>query len=152
VDPSIQILSDYAGVTLAAFNDPFKGKELALSQYDRGVDVVYQAGGATGLGVIEAAKERKLFVIGTDANQNYMAPGQVLTSMVKRGDVAVYDTIQSVVQGTFTGGVKFFDLSNQGVDYAVDEHNKDLLTQEMIDAVDSARKKIIAGEIVVPTE
>lgn len=152
VDPSIQILSDYAGVTLTAFNDPFKGKELALSQYDRGVDVVYQAAGATGLGVIEAAKEKKLFVIGTDANQNYMAPGQVLTSMVKRGDVAVYDTIQSVAQGTFIGGVKAFDLSNQGVDYAVDEHNKVLLTQEMIDAVEGARKKIIAGEIMVPTE
>jgi len=150
VDPKIQVLSDYAGVTLTAFNDPVKGKELALSQYDKGADIIYQAAGGTGLGVIGAAKERNRWVIGTDANQNYMAPGNVLTSMVKRVDVAVFETIRSVVEGTFQGGVLDFDLSNGGVDYAVDEYNQDQIDPEEIRVLEQAKKDIMAGMIVVP--
>jgi len=150
VNPSMEVYSDYAGVTLTAFNDPVKGKELALAQYDKGVDIIYQAAGGTGLGVIDAAREKDRWVIGTDANQNYMAPGNVLTSMVKRVDVAVFETIKSIVQGTFSGGIRDFDLSNGGVDYVVDQHNRQLVDEETVSALEEAKSEIIRGRRQVP--
>jgi len=152
VNPDVQIFADYAGVTPQAFTDPAKGKELALAQYSKGVDIIFQASGSTGLGVLEAARERQKHIIWVDSNGNYLAPGLVLTSMLKRVDIAVYETIKSLVQGTFTGGDKIFGLKEDGVGYAVDEHNQPLLSKEIIDKVESLKKQIIAGEIVVPSE
>jgi len=172
VFPECTILSDYAGVTPEAFADPAKGKELALAQYDEGgvgagAWVIYHAAGLTGNGVFEAGKERKRYVIGVDSNQNYMGyieeTGESfgLTSMVKHVDVAVYLTIKSVVEGTFTGGIEEFDINRSitiggtlyyGVDYALDEYNEDSVTSEMITQVEEAREKIRNGEIIVPIE
>lgn len=165
--PDCKILSAYAGDTPTAFADPVKGKELALSQYDNGAYVIYHASGLTGAGVFEAAKERKRYVIGVDSNQNYLGyieeTGENfgLTSMLKQVDVSVYLTVKSVIEGTFEPGVKLFDLATSvvindveynGVGYALDKYNKDLLTEEMIQKVEEAKAKIIKGEIIVPAE
>jgi len=162
VYPKCKILSDYAG----AFDDPAKGKELALAQYGEGAWVIYHASGATGDGVFEAGKERKKYVIGVDYNQNYMGyieeTGESfgLTSMLKQVNVPIYLTIKSVVEGTFEGGIEvFFGLDTEvtiggklyyGVDYALDEYNEHSVTPEMIAQVEEARDKIISGEIIVP--
>lgn len=151
-NPRVSTRIAYAGSTPQAFADPAKGKELALLQYGRDVDVIYHAAGSTGNGVIEAAKETGRYAIGVDSNQNYMAPGHVLTSMVKRVDNAVYMTIKSVVEGTFEGGVRELGLAENGVGYAVDQYNEALLDEEMIALVEEARAAIIAGEIDVPRE
>ncbi len=152
VNPGISVTVAYAGTTPLAFADPARGKELALLQYGRGVDVIYHASGSTGNGVIEAAREAGRLAIGVDSNQNYMAPGNVLTSMVKRVDNAVYMTIKAVYEGTFESGVREFGLAEDGVAYAIDEYNEELITEEMIAAVEEAKAAIIAGEIAVPRE
>jgi basic membrane protein A len=152
VDPAVSVTVAYAGTTPQAFADPAKGKELALLQYGRGVDVIYHASGSTGNGVIEAARETGNFVIGVDSNQNYMAPGHVLTSMVKRVDNAVYSIIKTAHEGTFVGGVTEFGLAEDGVGYAVDKHNESIVTDEMVSAVEEARVAIVAGDIGVPRE
>ena len=152
VNPGISVTVVYAGTTPQAFADPARGKELALLQYGRGVDVIYHASGSTGNGVIEAARETGRLAIGVDSNQNYMAPGNVLTSMVKRVDNAVYMTVKSVRDGKFENGVREFGLAEDGVAYAVDEYNEALITEEMIATVEEAKAAIIAGEIVVPRE
>lgn len=167
VYPECKILSAYAGDTPVAFADPVKGKELALSQYDKGAWIVYHASGLTGAGVFEAAKERKRFVIGVDSNQNYMGyieeTGESfgLTSMLKQVDVSVYLSIKSVVEGTFKGGIEVFGLDRTvtigdnvyyGVYYALDKYNKDLISSDMIAQIEEAKDKIIKGEIVVPEE
>jgi basic membrane protein A len=150
VNPDITVLENYAGVTAAAWTDKTRGRELAMSQYGRGADVIFGAAGLTGLGVFDAAEETGKFVIGVDANQNYIKPGHVLTSMLKRSDIAVYETIKAVASGTFRGGRRVMGLENDGVGYAVDEHNRELLTPEIIARVEEAKKKILTGEIVVP--
>jgi basic membrane protein A len=150
VNPDIEVLQNYAGVTAAAWTDKTRGRELAMSQYGRGADVIFAAAGLTGLGVFDAAEETGNFVIGVDANQNYIKPGHVLTSMLKRSDIAVYETIESVVNGTFEGGRRVMGLENDGVGYAVDDHNRELLTPEIVAKVEEAKRKILAGEIVVP--
>lgn len=152
VKPGISVTVAYAGTTPQAFADPARGKELALLQYGRGVDVIYHASGSTGNGVIEAARETRHLAIGVDSNQNYMAPGNVLTSMVKRVDNAVYMTIKAVREGAFESGVREFGLAEDGVAYAVDENNEHLITPDMAAAVESAKAAIIAGEIEVPRE
>jgi basic membrane protein A len=151
-NPGVSVTVAYAGATPQAFADPAKGKELALLQYGRGVDVIYQAAGSTGNGVIEAAREVDREAIGVDSNQNYMAPGNVLTSMVKRVDNAVLMTIKSVVDGDFKGGLHEFGLAEDGVGYAMDEYNEDLITKEMLDKVEEAKAAIIAGTVKVPKE
>jgi len=150
VNPDIKVLQNYAGVTAAAWNDKTRGRELAMSQYDRGADVIFAAAGLTGLGVFDAAEETGKFVIGVDANQNYIKPGRVLTSMLKRSDIAVYETVKAAAKGTFEGGRRVMGLENDGVGYAVDEYNRDLLTPDIIEKVEEARLKILTGEIVVP--
>ena len=124
----VEIFQAMTGTTPNAWNDPTKGGELAQSQFDRGADVVYHAAGATGLGVIRAAADAKKLAIGVDSNQNGVAPGTVLTSMVKRVDVAAYETLKSAMGGTFKAGVNVLGIAEGGVDWAVDEHNKALLT------------------------
>ena len=152
VTPGISTTVAYVGTTPQAFADPARGKELALLQYGRGVDVIYHASGSTGNGVIEAAKEARKYAIGVDSNQNYMAPGNVLTSMVKRVDNTVYKVIQSALEGTFQGGLRQFGLEEDGVAYAVDQYNEDMITDEMIARVEEAKAAIVAGEIIVPKE
>jgi basic membrane protein A len=137
------------GTTPAAWNDPAKGAELTQGQIDRGADVVYHAAGGTGMGVIRAAAEAGKLAIGVDSNQNGIAPGHVLTSMLKRVDVAAYDTMMDAKNGEFTPGVVTLGLAEGGVDWAVDENNEPLLTDEIKAAVAQAKEKIIAGETVV---
>jgi basic membrane protein A and related proteins len=137
------------GTTGAAWNDPVKGGELAKSQIDRGADVVYHAAGGTGVGVLQAAADAGKLGIGVDSNQNYMHPGHVLTSMLKRVDNAVYDAMMDVNGGEWESGVQVMGLAEDGVGYAVDENNQALITPEMQEAVEAAKAKIISGEITV---
>ena len=149
VNPDAQVIVAYAGSGPEAFHDPVKGKSLALSQFDRGADIIFQAAGSTGNGVIDAAKERGLFAIGVDANQNYMAPGNVLTSMLKRVDVSVFQIIKDVVEGRFTGGIHSYGLEIDGVGYALDEYNRGLISPDVIARVEAIKADIVAGKITV---
>jgi basic membrane protein A len=152
VCPDCAILSAYAGTEPKAFADPTKGKELALAQYARGVDIVYHASGKTGDGVFDAAKELKKFAIGVDSDQFHIAPCCVLTSMIKKVDVAVFDTIKKVASGKFEGGVYEFGLAEDGVGFVYDENNKGFIPQAVADEVNGLAKQIIAGTIKVPSE
>lgn len=144
-----EVIQNMTGTTPSAWNDPTKGAELAQSQMDRGADVVYHAAGGTGLGVIRAVADADKLAIGVDSNQNGLAPGNVLTSMLKRVDVAAYDTLKAAMDGDFEAGVSILGLAEDGVDWAIDENNEPLLTDEIKDAVEAARKAIIAGDVVV---
>ena len=152
IKPKIEVMVDYAGVTPQAFSDPARGKELALAQYNKGVDVILAAAGATSLGILEAAKERKKFIIWVDANGNHLARGLVLTSMIKGVELSVYQTIQSVVEDNFSGGTKIYGLKEGGIQYIVDEDNRSLLSEDLLSRVEDLKTKIITGEIVVPSE
>jgi basic membrane protein A len=152
VCPDCTVLSAYAGTEPKAFADPTKGKELALAQYARGVDIVYHASGKTGDGVFDAAKEQKKFAIGVDSDQFHVAPCCVLTSMIKKVDVAVFDTIKKVTENKFESGVHEFGLGDNGVGFVYDENNKDRIPQAVIDEVNGLGKQIIAGTIKVPSE
>ncbi len=149
VNPEADVIIAYAGSGPEAFHDPVKGKSLALSQFGRGADIIFQAAGSTGNGVIDAAQERGLFAIGVDANQNYMAPGHVLTSMLKRVDVSVFEIIREVVEGKFTGGEHVYGLEIDGVGYALDRYNRDLIPQYVIDRIEEIKAQIVSGEIRV---
>ena len=148
VNPDITVIANMTGTTPAAWNDPVKGGELTKSQISQGADVVYAAAGGTGVGVLQAAADGNILSIGVDSNQNYLHPGQVLTSMLKRVDNAVYDVFKNGVDG-FQPGVMTMGLDNDGVGYALDEYNASLISDEMKAAVDEARQKIIDGEINV---
>ena len=150
VNPQVGVLANYVGVTSEAWNNPPKGKELAISQYDSGADVIFAAAGASGLGVFDAAEEKKKYAIGVDANQNWTKPGLILTSMLKRVDQAVFSTIEGAQAGKFTGGVKRFGLVNQGIDYAVDQYNEKILPDSVRKRADELKAEIIAGKIAVP--
>lgn len=150
VRPSTRVESSYVGVTGSAWKNPPKGKELALTQYNGGVDVIFAAAGASGLGVFDASEEKKKFAIGVDSNQNWIKPGLILTSMLKRVDLAVHAACKDVVAGKFSGGTQRFGLANEGVDFAIDEHNRALLTPEILSQVRALKKKIIARQIQVP--
>lgn len=152
VNPEAKILVNYVGVTPEAFNNPNKGKELALAQYNKDVDIIFQAAGASGLGVLEAAEQTGKYIIWADANGNSYLPGQVLTSMIKGVELAVYQTIAHAIGGEFTGGIKIYGLKEQGVEFTLDEHNKPLLTPEILSAVEELKQKVIQGKIVVPSE
>ncbi len=149
VGGDVRILQNMTGTTPAAWNDPVKGGELAQSQIDRGADVIYHAAGGTGIGVIQTTADAGRFAIGVDANQNYLAPGKVLTSMVKRVDVAAYQHFMDAYEGRFSAGVVQLGLAEGGVDWAVDEHNRDLVSGEIEAAVAAAKKGIISGAITV---
>jgi basic membrane protein A len=126
-----------------------KGGELAKSQFERGADVVYHAAGGTGMGVLQAAADAGKLGIGVDSNQNYLHPGSVLTSMLKRVDNAVYATFKDAHDGKFTAGVQTLGLAEEGVGWALDDNNKSLITPEMQKAVEEAQAKIVSGEIQV---
>jgi basic membrane protein A len=150
--PDIRVLVNYAGVTGDAFKNPAKGKELALAQYDQGADVIFHASGSTGLGVFEAARARQKLVIGVDADQSAEAPGLVLTSMVKRVDVAVFDEVQRSKENRFEGGVRILGLKDHGVDYVRNESNPRWITPERQTRLDRLTREIIDGTIRVPTQ
>lgn len=146
-----EVVAAYAGVTPAAFANPGKGKEIALSQYDRGVEIIYHVSGATGQGLFEAARQRKKLAIGVDADQYGEAPGYVLTSMLKGINTATFDVIARKKAGTFTGGVYSYGLKENGVGYVYDGHNKAMIPDSVRARVESLRQDIIDGKIQVPS-
>lgn len=150
VKPQSKLISNFIGVTGEAWNNPAKAKELALAQYNSGVDVIFVAAGASGSGVFDAAEEKKKLAIGVDSNQNWMKPGFVLTSMLKRVDVAVYETIKELKEGKFAAGTVRFGLKSKGVDYSIDENNKNLISAENNLALEKIKEQIISGKIIVP--
>ncbi|MFT5705878.1 MAG: basic membrane protein A [Oceanospirillaceae bacterium] len=145
----VKVISNMTGSTPSAWNDPVKGGEITRSQFDRGSDVVFAAAGGTGVGVYQAAKDAGKFAIGVDSNQNHIHPGTMLTSMVKRVDVAAYNTFKSAQDDNWKAGVNVLGLAEGGVGWAYDDHNKALITPEMKAAVDQAKADIIAGKILV---
>jgi basic membrane protein A len=147
--PSVEVFMNMTGTTPTAFRDPTRGAELARGQFDRGVDVVFAAAGATGTGVYQAAKDAGKFAIGVDSNQNHLHPGTMLTSMVKRVDVAVYEAMTQARAGTWKPGARALGLKEEGVGVAIDDNNKALLSADVLKRIDEARQAIIDGKIVV---
>ena len=148
VNPDAEVIANMTGTTPTAWNDPVKGSELTKAQISQGADVVYAAAGGTGVGVLQTAADEGILSIGVDSNQNHLHPGKVLTSMLKRVDVAVYETMKAG-DAMETGGFTTLGLAEEGVGYALDDNNAPLITAEMKAAVDEARQKIIDGEIEV---
>jgi basic membrane protein A len=144
-----KVIQNMTGDTPAAWNDPTKGGEITKAQIDQGADVIYAAAGGTGVGVLQAAADAGKLAIGVDSNQNGLQPGHVLTSMVKRVDVAVYNAFMDAKDGKFTFGIENLGLAEDGVGYAMDENNKSLVTPEMQKAADQAKEDIISGKIKV---
>ena len=149
VNGNADVFENMTGTTPSAWNDPAKGAELTRSQIDRGADVVYHAAGGTGAGVIQAAADAGKLAIGVDSNQNGMAPGSVLTSMLKRVDVAAYNTFIDAYNGNFTSGVNILGVAEGGVDLALDDNNASLITADIKDAVEAARADILSGKVTV---
>ena len=158
-NPKVEVYKNYVGVTDGAWNNPGKGKELAKAQIERGADIIFQAAGNSGLGVFDAAEEESnvddrsgagiKYAIGVDSNQNWVKPGFILTSMVKRVDVAVYNTVKELIEGRFNGGIHLFGLNNDGVGYSLDQYNEKAIPPAVLEAVERARQDIIAGRIKV---
>ncbi|MCY0151653.1 BMP family ABC transporter substrate-binding protein [Hoeflea alexandrii] len=144
-----KVLEAMTGTTPEAWNDPVKGGEIAKSQIDQGSDVVYAAAGGTGIGVLQAAADAGKLGIGVDSNQNGLQPGKVLTSMLKRVDVAVYNAFMDAKNDGFSYGFSSLGLAENGVDYAMDDNNASLVSDEMKAAVEAAKADIIAGKITV---
>lgn len=157
INPNIRVIDNYCGVTDSAWNNPGKGKELALSQISQGADVIFTAAGNSGLGAFDAVEQygknaegmANKFVIGVDSNQNWVKPGYVLTSMEKRVDNAVYDVVKEVLGGKFAGGFHVFGLDKGGVGYSLDEYNNSLISPDFLKKVEEAKIKIINNEIKV---
>lgn len=166
--PDINIIVNYVGNTPTAWNDPTKAKEIANAQFGKGASVIYAAAGGSGNGLFDGIQEKNgkgipclpkfknkkridkcVYAIGVDSNQNYIVPGQILTSMLKRVDVAVFDAIKRVKEGSLTGGVLVYGLDNNGVGYALDEFNKGLVNKKMRKVIATFRQKIINGQIKV---
>jgi basic membrane protein A len=143
-NPKAEVSANMTGTTPSAWNDPARGAELAKTQFAGGVDVVFAAAGGTGIGVYQAAKDAGKLAIGVDSNQNHLQPGTMLTSMVKRVDVAVYNAFKGVKPGVVSLGLK-----EGGVDYAMDEHNAKLVSADMKKKVDAAKADIVSGKIKV---
>jgi basic membrane protein A len=146
---SASVLANYTGTTPAAWNDPARGGELAIGQFDQGADVVYAAAGATGLGVLQAAADKGKLSIGVDSNQNHLHPGSVLTSMLKRVDVAVYKAFKGAQDGSWQAGAQSLGLKEDGVGYALDENNRQLITADMEKKLEETKAAIIAGQLEV---
>ncbi len=143
------VIANMTGTTPAAWNDPVKGGELAKAQIAQGADIVFAAAGATGQGVLKAAADAGKYGIGVDSDQDNLFPGKVLTSMLKRVDVATYESFKSAKDGSWKAGVQVFGLKNGGVGYAEDEWNKAILSADAKKAAEAAKADIIAGKIEV---
>jgi len=150
INPKAKVIVNYIGVTGEAWNNPAKAKEITLSQVGQKADVIFHAAGASGSGVFDAAADKKVFAIGVDSNQNWIKPGTVLTSMLKRVDVAVYDTIKAAQDKKFQGGAIRFGLSNSGVDWALDKHNESLWSTAEKNRLAEIKKQIVNKKISVP--
>jgi basic membrane protein A len=150
VNPTAEVFQNMTGTTQSAWADPTKGAELARSQIGRGADVIFHAAGATGTGVLQAAADAGKLGIGCDSNQDYLHPGSVLTSAVKRVDVAVYNAFQATKGGTWKPGHVVLGLADGGVGYSLDEYNRKLITPEMEQKLDEAKAEIVAGKLAVP--
>jgi basic membrane protein A len=157
VNPNARVIVNYVGVTDGAWNNPGKGKELALAQIGKGADIIFTAAGNSGLGAFDAAEQAGRdasgrathFVIGVDSNQNGVKPGFVLTSMVKRVDNAVYQIVSDVVNHQFKGGFHVYGVESDGVGYAMDKNNQSLISSDVLQQVEQAKQKIISGQIQV---
>ena len=149
VNPEAEVIVEYIAPDASGFGQPDKAKELALAQYASGVDVIYVAAGKSGEGVLEAAIEQNKHIIWVDQNGNHLAP-VVLTSMVKEIPLSVKRVIGESVSDGFVGGERYFGLTEGAVYYAVDAHNRDLLSEDLITTVETLKAEIIAGEVVVP--
>jgi len=147
VDPDVKVLSVYTG----SFTDSGKGKEVAISEYNNKADVIYQAAGESGLGVFQAAKEQNFFAIGVDTDQKNAAPGFVVASMLKHVEVATFNAIKDVSEGTFKSGIHVMNMKEDGIGYTITPDLKNLFTQEIIDKVEKAKKLMIDGTLTVPT-
>ena len=150
INPNAEISVDYVSEDATGFMQPDKAKEIALAQYAKGVEVIYVAAGGSGQGVLEAAQEQERFIIWVDDNGNHLAPGIVLTSMAKELPTSTQIIIREVLEDRFMGGIRYFGLEDGGVYYAVDEHNRPLLSDDILERVEALKTKIIAGDIVVP--
>ena len=149
VNANATVYQNMTGTTPSAWNDPAKGAELTKSQIDRGADVVYHAAGGTGMGVIQAAADAGKLAIGVDSNQNGIAPGSVLTSMLKRVDVAAYETFMDAKNGNFSAGLHTLGVAEGGVDWALDDNNASLVSADMKAAIEKARADILSGKVTV---
>lgn len=147
INPKAEYIANMTGTTPSAWRDPAKGAELAIAQFDRGVDVVFAAAGGTGIGVMQAAKDKGKLAVGVDSNQNHVQPGTVLTSMLKRVDNAVYNSFMDVKKGTWKAGTVSLGLKEEGVDWALDDNNRKLVTPDMEAKIKSIRADIISGKI-----
>ncbi len=143
------VFQNMTGDTGAAWNDPVKGGELAKAQIAQGADVIYHAAGGTGVGVLQAAADNGALGIGVDSNQNGLHPGKVLTSMLKRVDVATYEVMKTAKDGSFKPGIKSLGLAEDGVGYAMDDNNKALVTADMQSKAETAKADIIAGKLKI---
>jgi basic membrane protein A len=150
VNPQVEVFANMTGTTPSAWVDPARGAELATGQFGRGADVVFHAAGATGNGVMQAAADSGRLSIGCDSNQDYTHPGSVLTSAVKRVDVAVYDAFLDAKNGTWKAGPRSLGLAEDGVGYSLDEYNRAILTPAMERKLDQAKADIVAGRLAVP--
>lgn len=144
-----EVFENMTGTTGAAWNDPTKGAELAKAQMGQGADVVYHAAGGTGIGVLQAVADEGKLGIGVDSNQNGLHPGNVLTSMLKRVDVAVFNAFNDVKEGNWSAGFSVLGLKEGGVGYAMDENNASLVSADMKAAVEKASADIISGAVEV---
>jgi basic membrane protein A len=149
-NPAIEVFENMTGSTPAAWNDPTRGAELAKSQFGRGADVIFHAAGGTGIGVMQAAKDAGLLAIGCDSNQDQFQPGTVLTSAVKRVDVAIYKAFMDAKEGRWRAGPRVLGLAEDGVAFSLDEYNRSVLTPAIESRLVQARADIIAGRITVP--
>ena len=143
-NPKAEVFVNMVGTTGAAWSDPARGAELARAQFAKQADVIFAAAGGTGMGIYQAARDAGKFAIGVDSNQNHLQPGTMLTSMVKRVEVAVHDALQG-----HKPGVQVLGLKEDGVDYALDQYNAKLISPEVKKKVDAAKADVIAGKIKV---
>ncbi len=150
VNPEAALSIEYISLEADGFRQPDKAQELALAQYANGVDVIYAVAGGAGMGVIGAAKSAEKYVIWVDSNGNHLIPGFVLTSMVKQIGDSVFGVLREATEGNLMMGVRYFGVAEGGVDYAVDEHNQPVLSDEILTTVEALKAQIISGEIVVP--
>jgi basic membrane protein A and related proteins len=149
VNKDVELVRDIVGSTPEAWNNPERAKSLARKQYNDGVSVIFAAAGGSSIGVLEAADEMGHYAIGVDTNQNSLFPGAVVTSMVKRVDKAVYETLISTYSGRWKPGIKYLGLREGALDYSVDLYNKDLVTLDIINKVEEAKDKIVRGTLQV---
>ena len=148
-NPSIKVIQNMTGTTPAAWNDPGRGAELAKAQISQGADIVYAAAGQTGLGVLQATADGGKLSIGVDSNQNGLHPGQVLTSVLKHVDEAIYEGFKTGTAGTFKTGANVLGLKQNGVGLAMDDNNKSLVNADNAAAIDAVTKDIVSGKTVV---